>query len=59
MKSVYQFLGLSYHQLSFYRNSNIGSYSPISDDLRSKLKAFYRAYNQELEKYLGMEFDWE
>ncbi|MBL1208609.1 sulfotransferase [Geminocystis sp. GBBB08] len=59
MKQVYDFLGLPHHQLSFYRNSNVGSYSPISDNLRSQLKEFYRPYNQQLEEYLGMKFNWE
>lgn len=59
MNQVYDFLGLPYNQLRFYRNSNVGSYSPISDNLRSQLKEFYRPYNQQLEEYLGMKFDWE
>ncbi len=59
MKQVYSFLGLPDYQLSKYKKFNVTSHPPISDDLYSKLKEFYRPYNQELEEYLGMKFDWE
>ncbi|QIR37171.1 sulfotransferase family protein [Tolypothrix sp. PCC 7910] len=59
MKQVYDFLKLPHFQLSEYRNSNPGSYPPISNELRSQLVDFFRPYNQQLEEYLGMSFKWD
>ena len=59
MKQVHRFLNLPDYQLTEYRNYNPGSYSLISDKLRQQLVEFFHPYNQELEEYLGMEFNWE
>lgn len=59
MKQVHRFLNLPDYQLTEYRNYNPGSYSLISDKLRQQLVEFFHPYNQELEEYLGMEFNGE
>lgn len=59
MKQVHRFLNLPNYQLAEYRNYNPGSYYLISDKLRQQLVEFFHPYNQELEEYLGMEFNWE
>ncbi len=59
MKQVYNFLDLQDNYMPEFRNWNPGSYSPIPDNLRHQLVDFFRPYNQQLEKYLGMKFDWE
>ena len=59
MKQVYNFLDLEDNYIAEYRNCNPGSYSPIPDNLRHQLVDFFRPYNQQLEEYLDMKFDWE
>lgn len=59
MNQVHNFLKLSDYQLTNYRNSNPGTYPSVSNDLRRRIAAFYQPYNQQLEDYLGMKFDWE
>ncbi len=59
MKQVHRFLNLPDYQLTEYRNYNPGSYSLISDKLRQQLVEFFRPYNQQLEEYLGIKFNWE
>lgn len=59
MNKVHNFLNISAHQLPKFYNLNPGSYPLISDDLRQRLTEFYQPYNQQLEEYLGMKFNWE
>lgn len=59
VKQVLKFIGLSEHQLSEYKNANPGSYESLNESLRQKLNDYFRPYNQELEEYLGMNFNWE
>ncbi|MDY6804026.1 MAG: tetratricopeptide repeat protein [Cyanobacteriota bacterium] len=59
MKEVFSFLELPDYQLKHYKKFNSGSYSNLSESLRRKLSDFFRPYNQELEDYLGMTFNWE
>ncbi|TAF36090.1 MAG: sulfotransferase family protein [Oscillatoriales cyanobacterium] len=56
---VLDFLDLPEYQLPEYQNANPGSYPPISDSVRYFLSDYFRPYNQELEDYLGRNFDWE
>ncbi len=58
MRKVYEFLGLSDHPLLEYDNFNSNSYSPISSHSRQRLIDLYYPYNQQLEEYLGMKFNW-
>jgi tetratricopeptide (TPR) repeat protein len=59
MKQVYDFLNLPDHPLPEYRNYNPNSYPGLNPVLRQQLADFFRPYNQELEDYLGMKFNWE
>ncbi|MEH2236063.1 tetratricopeptide repeat-containing sulfotransferase family protein [Nostoc sp.] len=59
MKQVYSFLNLPDYQVPKYSNHNPGSYPPIPDNLRRQLVEFFHPYNQQLEEYLGMKFNWE
>ncbi|NEP43496.1 MAG: sulfotransferase family 2 domain-containing protein, partial [Okeania sp. SIO2H7] len=59
MKEVFNFLELPDYKLKNYKKLNSGSYDDISESLRRKLSDFFRPYNQELEDYLGMTFNWE
>lgn len=59
MKQAYNFLGIPDHPLCEYRNVNRNKYPAISSSLRQQLADFFRPYNQELEAYLGMQFNWE
>lgn len=59
MQEVFDFLGLPAYELSEYRKLNAGSYAPISESMRQKLIDYFEPYNQKLEEYLGLEFQWE
>ncbi|NQE33671.1 tetratricopeptide repeat-containing sulfotransferase family protein [Microcoleus asticus] len=59
LKQVLEFLDLPEYQLSEYQNANPGSYQPVNQSVRDWLRDYFRPYNQELEEYLGRQFDWE
>ncbi|MFB8798046.1 MAG: tetratricopeptide repeat protein [Microcoleus sp.] len=58
VKQVLEFLDLPEYQLPEYPNANPGSYQPISDSVRCWLSDYFRHYNQQLEEYLGIKFNW-
>ncbi|MEG4421112.1 tetratricopeptide repeat protein [Microcoleus sp. LAD1_D5] len=59
VKQVLEFLDLPEYQLSEYQNANPGSYQRVNESVRDRLSDYFRHYNQELEEYLGRQFDWE
>ncbi|UNU24523.1 tetratricopeptide repeat-containing sulfotransferase family protein [Microcoleus vaginatus] len=59
VKQVLEFLDLPEYQLSEYQNANPGFYQPVNQSIRDWLSDYFRPYNQELEEYLGRQFDWE
>lgn len=59
MQQVFDFLGLPDRQLPKYPQVNVGSYEPIDPELRETLAAYFHPYNQQLEAYLGMKFNWD
>lgn len=59
METVFQFLGLPNCTLSTYPKVNPGKYEEIETGLRQTLSDYFAPYNQQLEEYLGMKFDWE
>ncbi|MEG4440824.1 tetratricopeptide repeat protein [Microcoleus sp. AT9_B5] len=59
LKQVLEFLDLPEYQLSEYQNANPGSYQPVDRSVRDWLRDYFRPYNQELEEYLGRQFNWE
>ena len=58
MKKVYGFLSLKDRPLAEYPRVNVGSYSPISDELRQTLADYFQPHNQKLEDYLNIKLDW-
>ncbi|OCR00877.1 sulfotransferase [Oscillatoriales cyanobacterium USR001] len=59
MKQVLEFLGLPEYYLPEYANFNPGFYPPLSESMRSWMSDYFRPYNQELEDFLGIRFNWE
>lgn len=59
MKKVFQFLGLSNCPLKYYPKVNSGSYNQVNPKLRQTLADYFAPYNQQLEEYLGMKFNWK
>lgn len=59
MEKVFAFLNLPMHRLPEYETFNAGKYSPISESMGRRLTDFFQPYNQRLEKYLGMTFNWD
>ena len=59
MKEVHGFLNIPNYQLATYDSYASGTRPLIPHDLRCQLAEFYRPYNQQLEEYLGMKFNWE
>ena len=59
MQKVFSFLDLPKHQLKDYQKLNSGSYPNIPPSIYSTLSDYYQPYNQKLEEYLGMKFNWE
>ncbi len=59
MENVFKFLDLPKHQLQDYQKLNSGSYPNIPPSIYSTLSDYFQPYNQKLEEYLGMKFNWE
>ncbi len=58
MKAVHKFLGLSECTLEKYPKVNAGTYNEADSSLRATLIEYFAPYNQRLEEYLGMQFNW-
>jgi len=58
LSQVFEFLNIADCDLINYPKLNLGSYRQIDHDSRKALFEFFYTHNQELEEYLGMEFDW-
>lgn len=58
LKQIFDYLEVPNYELSNYQKYNAGSYSPISEQMRSQLADFFEPHNQKLADYLGMEFNW-
>ncbi len=58
MNQVFNFLGLPDYQMPDYPKLNAGYYSPMSESTRQKLSDYFQPYNQRLEEYLVMKFNW-
>jgi tetratricopeptide (TPR) repeat protein len=59
MAQVHDFLGLPDCTLEQYPPVNAGTYNQIDASLRKTLVEYFAPYNQKLESYLGMKFDWD
>ena len=58
MAKTFDFLGLPNYSLKEYPQVNPGTYSQIDSKLRETLVEYFAPHNLELEKYLGMKFNW-
>ncbi|QIZ73532.1 sulfotransferase domain-containing protein [Oxynema aestuarii AP17] len=58
LQQIYTFLGLEHHRLPEYRNLNPRQYNAISPEFNQQLTEYFRPYNQQLEDYLGQNFNW-
>lgn len=55
---VLNFLGLPEYHLSNYHQYNTRPYPSISEATRTLLNNYFQPYNQQLEEFLGMQFNW-
>jgi hypothetical protein len=60
-KQVIEFLGLPKHELKEYRQIGKAKYKQekMKPETRKKLIEYFKPHNQELYKFLGIEFDWD
>lgn len=59
MERVFKFLDLPSRTLDHYPQVNAGSYQKADPQIRNTLVKYFAPYNRQLEKYLGIEFNWE
>lgn len=59
MEQVWEFLSISPQNQAKHIPYNVGSYFPVTPEIKQKLQEFFIPYNQELESFLGREFNWE
>ena len=59
VQQVLAFLDLPEYQLSEYQNANPGVYQRVNESVRELLSDYFKPYNQEIEEYLGIKFDWK
>ncbi|MGM0884265.1 MAG: sulfotransferase domain-containing protein [Bacillota bacterium] len=55
---VLDFLGLPRYELKQYTKDNSGAYLKLDLQLRNELLEYFRPYNRQLYKYLGVDFGW-
>ena len=58
MEQVFTFLGLPVEKIAQYPKINAGSYNSITPELRKTLSEYFQPYNELLEEYLNMKFNW-
>ena len=58
MEKVFVFLGLPIHKLSQYPKFNSICYGSIDQDLRETLSRYFKPYNELLEDFLEIKFNW-
>lgn len=59
VNQVFDFLGLPNYQVANLARKNQGSYEVKDQKLYNQLTEFYQPYNQKLEEYLGVQFNWQ
>jgi tetratricopeptide (TPR) repeat protein len=58
MAKTWDFLDLPHIAYEQDIHHNIGSYPPVTPEIKQKLQEFFIPYNQELEQYLDRKFNW-
>ena len=59
VNQVFQFLGVETYQLQEYSNQNKGKYPSVSQSVRKTLSDYFLPFNQQLEEYLDIKFNWD
>ena len=59
MDSVFTFLNLPNFQEGKYETVNQGAYDPAENEVRELLSSFFKPFNQELEDFLDLKFNWD
>lgn len=59
LKNVLQFLDLPSWELHDYPIHNSRKYPPMKDETRKVLREYFKPYNEELYKFLGVDFNWK
>ncbi|MEB3343448.1 sulfotransferase domain-containing protein [Okeania sp.] len=59
LKEVFNFLDLPNYELTHQKQDNELSHQPIDRKTRSILAKYFQPYNQRLEEYLAMKFNWD
>lgn len=57
-KRTLRFLGIPEIDLADYKKQNAGTYSGMSQEVRRKLREYFRPYNERLYDLLGIDFAW-
>lgn len=58
VNEILKFLELPSYELSSYQKQNVGNYSEMNPSTRKQLKEFFKPYNEELYKFLGINYNW-
>ena len=58
MNDVWQFLQLDCYSSPDYIKYNLGAYVPVADEVKQELEELFKPYNQKLEEYLDIKFNW-
>lgn len=59
VSKVFKFLGLADFEIKEFTRKNVGSYEKIDVEERKILRDYYKPHNEELERLLGMKFNWK
>ncbi len=59
MEQVWQFLDVPPQTQKQHIRYNVGSYPPVTPEIKQRLQEFFIPYNRELEEYLGRKFNWD
>lgn len=59
LNKVCRFIGVPNFKFKNITKQNVGKYSEMNKETREKLIHFYKPYNEELEKFLDIKFNWD
>lgn len=59
VNKVFNFLGLSEHNIKDFTRKNVNKYKKMSSKTRDILIEYFKPYNAELEKMLNRKFNWD
>ena len=58
-KKIFEFLDIPEIQIRNKKHMEKGEYSPMDEEIRQKLRGFFKNHNNELFELIGKKFDWE